>query len=71
MFKSIHGIAPHYISDRIDMRFDIHGYGTRESGSTSVYLPTVHKEIYRNIFIYIRVVNFGMICQILWRILRI
>ena len=71
MFKSIHGIAPHYISDRIDMRFDIHGYGTRESGSTSVYLPTVHKEIYRNIFIHIRVVNFGMICQILWRILRI
>ena len=32
MFKSIHGIAPHYISDRIDMRFDIHGYVTREAG---------------------------------------
>ena len=31
LFKSIHGIAPHYISDRIAMRFDIHGYGTREA----------------------------------------
>ena len=65
MFKAIHGIAPHYLSDSIDMHFDIHGYDTREAGSMNVYLPTVHKEMYRNSFFYIRVVNFGMNCQIL------
>ena len=71
MFKAIHGIDPHYISDRIDMHFDINGHDTREAGSMDVYLPTVHKEICRNICLYIRVVNSGMICQILQRILRI
>ena len=50
MFKAIHGIAPHYLSDRIDMHFDIHGYDTREAGSMNVYLPAVHKKIYRNSF---------------------
>ena len=54
MFKSIHGIAPNYLSDRIDMHFDIHGYNTREADSMNVYLPTVHKEIYKNtLYIYI------------------
>ena len=52
MFKAIHGIAPHYLSDRIDMHFDIHGYNTREAGSMNVYLPAVHKEMYRNSFLY-------------------
>ena len=51
MFKAIHEIAPNYLSDRIDMHFDIHGYDTREAGSMNVYLPTVHKEIYKNIFL--------------------
>ena len=50
MFKAIHGIAPNYFSDRIDMHFDIHGYNTREAGSINVYLPTVHKEMYKNSF---------------------
>ena len=53
MFKAIHGIGPHYLSDRIDMHFDIHGYNTREAGSMNVYLPAVHKEIYRNSFLYL------------------
>ena len=52
MFKAINGISPHYLSDRIDMHFDIHGYNTREAGSMNVYLPAVHKEIYRNSFLY-------------------
>ena len=65
MFNAIHGIGPHYFSNRFDMHFDIHGYDTREAGSMNVYLPAVHKEIYRNFFIYVRVVNFGMHCQIL------
>ena len=46
MLKAIHGIAPNYLSDRIDMHFDIHGY---EAGSMNVYLPTVNKEMYNNI----------------------
>ena len=50
MFKDIHGIAPHYLSGRIDMHFDIYGHDTREAGSMNVYLSTLHKEIYRNIF---------------------
>ena len=50
MFKAIHGIAPHYRSDCIDMHFDIHGYNTREAGSMNVYLPAVNKEMYRNSF---------------------
>ena len=29
MFKAIPGIAPNYLSDRIDMHFDIRGYDTR------------------------------------------
>ena len=71
MFKAIHGIAPNYLSDRIGMHFDIHGYNTREAGSMNVYLPTVRKEMYKNSFFYIWAANFGMICQILWRTLRI
>ena len=49
-FKAIHGIAPHYLSDRIDMHFDIHSYDTREAGSMTVYRPSVHKEMCRNTF---------------------
>ena len=70
MFKAIHEITPNYLSDRIDKLLDIHGYDTREAGSLNVYLPTVHKEIYKNSF-FIWEANFGMICQILWRTLQI
>ena len=52
MFKA-NGIAPHYLSDCIDMHFDIHGYDTREAGSMNVYLPAVHEEMYRNSFLYL------------------
>ena len=38
MLKAIHGIAPHYLSDHIDMHFDIHGYDIREAGSTNVFV---------------------------------
>ena len=35
MFKAIHGIALNYmyLSDRIDIHFDMHVYDTREAGS--------------------------------------
>ena len=36
MFKLIHGIGPHYLSDRIDMHFHSHGFDTRETGSMNV-----------------------------------
>ena len=71
MFKAIHGITPNYLSDRIDMHFDIHGYDTREDGSIElvfIFQLSVHKEIYR--FLFIWVANFGMICQIFWRTLQ-
>ena len=51
MFKAIHGIAPTYLSDRIVMNFDVNGYDTRGS-DMDLYLPTVHKETYRNSFMY-------------------
>ena len=46
MFKAIHGIARHYLSDGIDIHVDIHGYETREAGSMNVHLPIAHKELY-------------------------
>ena len=36
MFKGIHGISPHYLSDRIDMHFDIHCWDTKEARSMNV-----------------------------------
>ena len=52
MFKAIHGLTPHYISDCIDMNFDVNGYNTRSSNTMNVHLPTPRKEIYKNGFIY-------------------
>ena len=51
MFKSIHGIAPTYLSDRVVMNFDVNGYNTRTS-DMELYLPTLRKEAYRNSFMY-------------------
>ena len=36
------------LSSRIHMNFDIHGYGTRETGSMNVHLPTVQNDKYSN-----------------------
>ena len=51
MFESIHGIVPIYLSDRVVMNFDVNGYDTRGS-DMELYLPTLHKESYRNSFMY-------------------
>ena len=51
MFESIHGIAPTYLSDDVVMNFDVNGYGTRGL-DMELYLPTLRKEAYRNIFMY-------------------
>ena len=52
MFKAIHGIAPTYPSDPIVMNFDVNGYDTRGS-DMELYLPTLHKDMYRNSFMYV------------------
>ena len=51
MFKSIHGIAPTYLSDRVVMNFEVNGYDTRGS-DMELYLPTLRKEANRNSFMY-------------------
>ena len=51
MFKAIRGIAPTYLSDRIVMNFDVNGYDNRGS-DMDLYLPKLHKEAYRNSFMY-------------------
>ena len=51
MFKAIHEIAPTYLSDRIVMNFYVNGYDTRGS-DMDLYLLTLHKEAYRNSFMY-------------------
>ena len=51
IFKAIHGIVPTYLSDRIVMNFDVNGYDTTGS-DMDLYLPTLRKEVYRNIFMY-------------------
>ena len=48
MFKSIHGIAPTYLTDRVVMNFDVNGYDTRGS-DMELYL-TLREEAYRNSF---------------------
>ena len=48
MFEAIHEIALSYFSDRIDMRFNVRDYDTRDAGWLNLYLPTVHKAIYNN-----------------------
>ena len=51
MFKAIHGIAPTYLLDCIVMNFDVNGYDIRGSDK-ELYLPTLHKDMYRNSFMY-------------------
>ena len=51
MFKSIHGIAPAYLSNQIVMNFDINGYDTRGTDGMNVYLPTLKKDTYKTSFV--------------------
>ena len=65
MFKSIHGIAPTYLSDRVVMNFDVNGYDTRGS-DMELYLPTLRKGTVSCIW----VANCGMIFPSLYKILQ-
>ena len=45
MFKCIHGLAPHYLSNDVTMVVDIHGYDTRSSENMNLYVPRCTKEL--------------------------
>ena len=58
MFKSIHGLAPPYLSDNIVMDADINEYNTRGAHNRNVYQPASEK---RSIRIAFRIqANYGM-----------
>ena len=46
-YESIHGLAPDYLVNNIEMRVDRHGYNFRGHRNDDVYLPTIKKEIFR------------------------
>ena len=50
MFKSIHGLAPHYLSVDVTMHVDIHGYDTRSAKNMDLYMSRCTKEIYKRSF---------------------
>ena len=54
MFKCIHGLAPHYLSNDVTMHVDIHGYDTRSADYMDLYIhvPRCTKEIYKRSFSY-------------------
>ena len=52
MFKCIHGLAPHYLSNDVTMHVDIHGYDTRSAENMDLYIPRCAKEIYKRSFLY-------------------
>ena len=51
-FESIHGLAPKYLSNRITMRVDMHGYETRSVCNMDVHLPLVNVAIYKHSLLY-------------------
>ena len=52
MFKCIHGLAPHYLSNDVTMVVDIHGYDTRSSENMDLYVPRYIKELCKRSFLY-------------------
>ena len=52
MFKCIHGLAPHFLSNDVTMHVDIHGYDTRSAENMDLYIPRCAKEIYKRSFLY-------------------
>ena len=52
MFKCIHGLAPHYLSNDVTLHVDIHGYDTRSAENMDLYIPRCAKEIYKRSFLY-------------------
>ena len=54
MFKCIHGLAPNYLSNDVNMHVDIHGYDTiKERWEYGfICIPRCTKDIYKRSFLY-------------------
>ena len=52
MFKCIHGLVPHYLSNDVTMVVDIHGYNTMSSENMDPYVPRCTKELCKRSFLY-------------------
>ena len=52
MFKCIHGLTPHYLSNDVTMVVDIHGYNTRSSENMDLYPPRCTREFCKRSFLY-------------------
>ena len=52
MFKSIHGLAPNYLSDHVVMMCDVIPYGTRSTYDMNVYVPPARTEYFKRSFQY-------------------
>ena len=51
MFKSIHGLAPTYLSDSVVMNADINEYNTKGAQNRNVYQPRPRIEKYTSCFL--------------------
>ena len=52
MFKSIHGLAPNYISNEIIMEIEVNNRITRHNNCNNVYVPFISTNCTRNSFSY-------------------
>ena len=52
MFKCIHGLVPHYLSNDVTMHVDIHGYDTRSAENMDLFIARCTMEIYKRSFLY-------------------
>ena len=52
MFKCIHGLSPHYLSNDVTMHVDIHGYDTRSAENMYLYIPRCTKGIYKRSILF-------------------
>ena len=53
MFKSIHGLVPHYLCDEIAMQRDIAVRTTRSTINNNVHVPHITLECCKNAFAYL------------------
>ena len=52
IFKCIHGLAPHYLSNYVTMHVDMHGYDTKSADNIDLYIGRLTKGIYKRRFLY-------------------
>ena len=51
MFKSIHGLAPTYLSDTIAINADINEYNTKGAQTGNVHQPRPRIEMHKSMFV--------------------